>query len=154
MLLRKSVADAPRRARVSAAANERYLAALAAVPADATAGDVTQPVCRPIVKKARRYRAFNPWGPKDAALFDAIGRGEWMLNGFRHRDLRTVLHGATPTQPNASGMPAVSPGPSPSCAPTASSRKSPAPTAIELPSADVTSLPLYYPRAKLPSLNY
>jgi hypothetical protein len=96
MLLRKSVADAPRRARVSAAANERYLAALAAVPADAAAGDVTQAVCRPIVKKARRYRAFNPWGPKDAALFEAISRGEWMLNGFRNRDLRTVLHGATP----------------------------------------------------------
>ena len=95
MILRKSVADAPRRAQVSAAANDRYLGALAAVPADTAAGDVTQSVCRPIVKNGRRYRALNPWAVNDAELLEAISRGEWILNGFRNRDVRKMLHGAT-----------------------------------------------------------
>jgi hypothetical protein len=95
MILRKSVADAPRRAQVSAAANDRYLGALAAASNDLAAGDVTQALCRPIVKQGRRYRALNPWAANDAALLQAISRGEWTLNGFRNRDVRQLLHGAT-----------------------------------------------------------
>ena len=38
---------------------------------------------------------LNPWSADDAALLEAIRRGEGTLNGFRNRDLRTLLHGAT-----------------------------------------------------------
>lgn len=95
MLLRKSVADARRRAEVCAAANDRYLGALAAAPADIAAGEAVQSLCRRVVKDGRRYRALNPWAPDDAALLQLIARGEWALLGFRNRDVRTALLGAT-----------------------------------------------------------
>ena len=95
MPLRKSVADAPRRAQVCAAANDRYLAALAVAPTDTAAGDAVQSLCRRIVKDGRRHRALNPWAEDDAALLQAVARGEWTLNGFRNRDVRSALLGAT-----------------------------------------------------------
>lgn len=48
-----------------------------------------------MVKNGRRYRALNLWAPDDAALLQVVGRGEWTLNGFRNRDVRTALLGAT-----------------------------------------------------------
>ena len=36
-------------------------------------------------------RAIDPHAPTDAALLTAISRGEFTLNGFRNRDLRTLL---------------------------------------------------------------
>jgi len=36
-------------------------------------------------------RAINPLAPLDASLLEAINRGEFLLNGFRNRDLRAVL---------------------------------------------------------------
>jgi hypothetical protein len=92
MLLRKSVADAARRAQVCAAANDRYLAALATTSAGTPASTAVQPLCRRIVKKGRRYRALNPWAPGDAKLLETIARGEWALNGFRNRDVRSALY--------------------------------------------------------------
>ena len=92
MLLRKSVADAARRAQVCAAANDRYLAALATVPVETPAGEVAQPLCRRVTRKGRRYRALNPWAEEDAMLLQTIARGEWTLNGFRNRDVRAALY--------------------------------------------------------------
>jgi len=37
---------------------------------------------------------MNPLGGDDARLLGAIGRGEFAINGFRNRDLRTLLYGA------------------------------------------------------------
>ena len=90
--LRKAVADLPRRAQICDAANDRYLAALAAVPTDAAAGTVARPVCRAVVRRGRRHRALNPWADPDAALLQTIARGEWTVNGFRNRDLRAALY--------------------------------------------------------------
>ena len=96
LVLRKSAADIPRRAQVCAAANDRYLGALAGVPTGTAAGELARPVCRPIVKKGRRHRALNPWAEPDATLLETIGRGEWALHGFRNRDVRALLYpGAT-----------------------------------------------------------
>lgn len=91
MPLRKSVADAPRRAHLCAAANDRYLAALATAPTDCPAAELTRSLCRPVVKNAHRYRALNPWAENDAALLAAVARGEWTLGGFRNRDIRPLL---------------------------------------------------------------
>jgi hypothetical protein len=91
--LRRGVADLPRRAQVSRAANERYYAKLASVEAPEPLGRQVQRLCRPLIQQGRRYRGLNPWSPKDAPLLGAINRGEFALNGFRNRDLRLLLYG-------------------------------------------------------------
>jgi hypothetical protein len=95
MMLRKSVADAPRRADVCAAVNGRYLHALAAAKVETPAGQLAAPLCRRLTKNRRPYRAINPWSPTDAALLETIARGEWAIHGFRNRDLRPALYPAT-----------------------------------------------------------
>jgi DNA-binding MarR family transcriptional regulator len=35
--------------------------------------------------------ALNPWSEKDAALLQAVSRGEYAINGLRNRDLRRHL---------------------------------------------------------------
>jgi hypothetical protein len=93
--LRKAVADLPRRAQLCAAANDRYLAALATVPTGAAAGELARPVCQPIVRRGRRHRALNPWADTDATLLQTVARGEWTVHGFRNRDLRAALYQPT-----------------------------------------------------------
>jgi hypothetical protein len=90
--LRKAVADLPRRAQICRAANDRYVAALAAIPTDTAAGTLARPLCQVIVRRGRRHRALNPWSDTDAALLRLIARGEWTVNGFRNRDLRVALY--------------------------------------------------------------
>jgi hypothetical protein len=36
-------------------------------------------------------RALNPLAPEDVGLLEAINHGEFLLNGFRNRDLRARL---------------------------------------------------------------
>jgi hypothetical protein len=90
--LRKSVADLYRRAEISRAANGRSLEALASVrdktPLKAEAANV----CRPVTVDAHRYRALNPWSAADGALLETVSRGEFILAGFRNRDLRGWLY--------------------------------------------------------------
>lgn len=90
-VLRRSVADAHRRAEVCQAANERYLASLAAVETTTPLGQLTADLCQPVRWNRQRVRALNPLAPADAALLETIGRGEFLVNGFRNRDLRAHL---------------------------------------------------------------
>ena len=98
--LRKGVADIPRRVEISQAANERYLESLAAVETDASLNELTKPLCQPVTWQGRRARALNPWSPEDGKLLEIINRGEFMINGFRNRDIRVLLYGeaANPTE--------------------------------------------------------
>jgi hypothetical protein len=89
--MRKGVADLHRRAAVSQASNDRYLAALASVENTTSLGELTTRLCRPVSYKGRRVRALNPHAPADAALLAAISRGEFALNGLRNQDLRGLL---------------------------------------------------------------
>src|SRR5439155_5792211 len=89
--LQRSVGELWRRAEVSAAANRRYLAALASVTEKTPAGQASASVCRAVVRDGRRHRALNPWSAPDAALLAAVSRGEYTLNGLRNRDLRRHL---------------------------------------------------------------
>lgn len=95
MMLRKSVADAPRRAEICAAVNDRYFAALAAAKVTVPAGQIAAPLCRRVTKQRRRYRALNPWAPTDAAVLEVLARGEWTVGGLRNRDLRAALYPST-----------------------------------------------------------
>jgi hypothetical protein len=89
--MRKGIADLHRRATVSGAANDRYLQALASVEDATPLGELTTKLARPIKRDGRRVRALNPHAPGDARLLEAISRGEFALNGFRNRDIRSLL---------------------------------------------------------------
>lgn len=97
--LRKGVADLPRRAEISQAANERYLDALAAAEATTPLGKLAERICQPAQWQGRRVRALNPLAPDDAQLLSAIARGEFTINGFRNRDLRAILFGQAGDDP-------------------------------------------------------
>jgi len=94
--LRRSVSDMPRRAEVSRAANRRYLDALASTSASLPLAQAAADLCQPLTRDGRRYRALNPLNPCDAALLQAISRGEWTVAGFRNRDLQGLLYAAPP----------------------------------------------------------
>jgi hypothetical protein len=57
-------------------------------------GALTDAVCQRKTWNGRPVRALQPLAESDRALLEAIGRGEFLLNGFRNRDLRAVLYGA------------------------------------------------------------
>ena len=89
--LRKSVVDFPQRAQVCQAANERYFQSLASAEEKTPLAQLTEPVCRPVRWKGKRVRSINPLNPDDAALLEAVARGEFTIRGFRNRNLRSLL---------------------------------------------------------------
>jgi hypothetical protein len=95
--LRKSVADIHRRAQLGQTINERFANALATVEDKTPLGELVQDLGRPTKWKGRPVRAINPLAPADAALLEAVNRGEFLINGFRNRDLRALLFPETPT---------------------------------------------------------
>jgi hypothetical protein len=97
--MRKGVADLHRRAAISQKSNERYLDSLSAVEESQPLGKLTAELSRPAQWQGRRVRALNPLGDEDAALLRAVGRGEFLLNGLRNRDLRPLLYGPDPDDP-------------------------------------------------------
>jgi hypothetical protein len=96
--LRRGVADLPRRAQVSHAANERYLSALAVVDEKTPLSQEAQTICQPLRKDGQSYRALNPWSVQDGRLLEIVNRGEFAINGFRNRDLRTRLFSTKATE--------------------------------------------------------
>ena len=94
--LRKGVADTPRRAEVSQAANNRLAESLASVAETTLLGELLEPLCQPVIdKNGRRARALNPAAGPDGELLRCLAHGEFLLNGFRNRDLRTNLYQPT-----------------------------------------------------------
>ena len=85
------VADLPRRAEISQAANARYLTAQAAVDSQTPLGKVADQLAKPVVTEKSRARGLNPLTGIDARLIDILLRGEFALNGFRNRDVRDLL---------------------------------------------------------------
>ena len=75
------------------AANERYLTALAAASDATSLAEEAATVCRAIRRQGERYRALNPFNDTDAQLIEVVNRGDWVIKGFRNRDLRPLLYG-------------------------------------------------------------
>jgi hypothetical protein len=94
--LRRGVADVHRRAQVSQAANERYLDALAATDTSTPLGELIRDICKPTTFREKRVRALRPWADPDLVLLRAINRGEFAINGFRNRDLQSLLFSDAP----------------------------------------------------------
>jgi hypothetical protein len=97
--LRKSVADLSRRADVSHKATARYAEALATVEDKTPLKQLAEPLCRRVQWKGRSARALNPLAEEDAALLEAVSRGEFTLDGFRNRDLRALLYADEASSP-------------------------------------------------------
>jgi hypothetical protein len=89
--MRKGLADIARRVEVSRAANRRYLEALAVVKRPAPTQRVLDPVSRRVVKEGRAYRGLRPITEEESTLFEAILKGEHLVQGFRNKDLRRLL---------------------------------------------------------------
>jgi hypothetical protein len=95
--LRKGVADLGRRAQVSQAANGRLAESLASVAEATPLGKLLEPLSQPVRDaRGRRYRALNPTAGADGELLRCLAHGEFLINGFRNRDLRKLLYPATP----------------------------------------------------------
>lgn len=92
--MRKGVADLGRRAEVSASANHRLTESLATVAEPSSLGELLEPLGRPVEKAGRRVaRALNPLVGSDGALLRVLASGDYLLNGFRNRDVRSALFG-------------------------------------------------------------
>jgi hypothetical protein len=90
--MRKGVADAARRAEVSDASNRRYLDALSAVSTPLPLKTLTDELSKRVHWNGRPARGLNLLG-QDAALLELIGGGEFLINGFRNRDVQMALFG-------------------------------------------------------------
>jgi hypothetical protein len=91
-MMRKGVADIARRAKVSHASNRRYLDALAVVNTPTPLKSLTEQLSRPIRYKGLPVRGLNLLG-QDAGLLEGIGHGQFLLSGFRNRDVQSLLFG-------------------------------------------------------------
>jgi hypothetical protein len=89
--LRKGIADLHRRAEVSQNANERLLNALASVDDSRSVEELTADIQKPTHWGGRRVRGLRPWAD-DKKLFAAINQGDFLINGFRNRDLQKPLY--------------------------------------------------------------
>ena len=99
MKMRKSVADARQRAQVSEAANQRYVEAIASIEAPETLQVLTESLSQPVRWKKQRVRGLNLLGEEDSKLLQTVARAEFLINGFRNRDLRVALFAAVTTDP-------------------------------------------------------
>ena len=95
--MRKGIADLHRRAQVSQASNERYLEALAAADVSTPLGELVSQVQRRAKIGNSKVRALRPLDPHDMSLLQAVNHGEFVVNGFRNRDIAETLYGSPPS---------------------------------------------------------
>jgi len=88
----KRVTNLPRYFEIGQAACQRYAQALAEVEDPRAAYTQVHRLTRPCCRQGHRGRGFNPLRQEDAALFEAVVRGEHLLHGFRNRDIVAQLY--------------------------------------------------------------
>ena len=91
--MRKGVADLHRQAEVSQRATDRFAESLATVVEPTPLGKLLAPLGRPVIKDGNRTRALNPLTGADGELLRVLAQGDFLLHGFRNRDVRLALHG-------------------------------------------------------------
>ena len=91
--MRKGIADLHRRAEVSQQTNDRLLNALASVDDSRSLRELTADIQKHTTWGGRRVRGLRPWA-EDQELLAAINHGEFLINGFRNRDLQNLLYRA------------------------------------------------------------
>lgn len=98
--MRKGVSDLWRTFQVGAAANHRYLDAMAAAPLKGKGVAALDALCRPRIKNGRTYARFSPLTEGDLSLFRAALAGEHAIGGFRNRDLMRRLYPTPAADPD------------------------------------------------------
>jgi hypothetical protein len=99
MPLRKGIADIRRRVQLSQAANDRYLEALAVVGETRPAHQLLDAVAKRVEVAGRKYRPLHPIAPNESAVYAALLRGDYLLQGIRNEDLRKQLFAAAELDP-------------------------------------------------------
>jgi hypothetical protein len=89
--MNKGVANFYHYHAVARAANDRYLAALAVVDRPPASAKLLDRLHRPARLGPRRRRGLNLLRVQEQQLFRAVLRGEHHINGFRNRDVQTLL---------------------------------------------------------------
>lgn len=97
--LRRGIADMSRRAELGRAAIARYLDALSVVGDPTPSHRLLDPVSQRVTRDGRPYRPLRPISPDEAALFAAVLRGEFAVQGFHNKDLRHALYPAVEHDP-------------------------------------------------------
>jgi hypothetical protein len=97
--MRKGVADIQRRTDLSQQINDRHAEFLATVAEPEPLGTLVANLCEPVQWHGRRARGLNPLAGGDVALLDAVSRGDFLIHGFRNRDLRPLLYGPKQVTP-------------------------------------------------------
>jgi hypothetical protein len=97
--MRKGIADLYHRGEVSQQINLRYLDALAAVDDSTSLLELIGPLERPVVCDGKRSRALRPFDVEDRRLLQAISGGEFLIRGFRNKDLQSLLYDGDPESP-------------------------------------------------------
>jgi hypothetical protein len=96
--MRKGIADLHRRAEVSQKANDRLLNALATADDSRSVEELTAGIQRPTTYSGRQLRGLRPWSD-DKDLLTAINHGEFVINGFRNRNLQALLYSTEAATP-------------------------------------------------------
>jgi hypothetical protein len=89
--MRKGIADLHRRAEISQHVNDRLINALASVDDSRTLEELIASLQQPVTWKQRRVRALRPFA-EDRQLLETVNHGDFLINGFRNRDLQAVLY--------------------------------------------------------------
>jgi hypothetical protein len=97
-VMRKGIADLHRRAEVSQKSNDRLLAALASVDDSRSVEELTAEMQKHTTWGGRRVRGLRPWA-EDKDLLAAVNHGDFLINGFRNRDLQELLYSGKPQSP-------------------------------------------------------
>jgi hypothetical protein len=74
------------------ACNQRYLEALAAVEDPTPSYDELKKLTERQRDKGRSYAGFNPAREDEARLFAAVLAGDYVVQGFRNKDIRAALY--------------------------------------------------------------
>jgi hypothetical protein len=99
--MRQGVVDLPGRAEVCKQINARYAESLATVEEKTSLAEITKDLGKRTAWKGRSVRAINPLADEDVRLLEAVHRGDFLINGFRNRDLRAILFPELPATPAA-----------------------------------------------------
>jgi len=82
-----------------AASNRRYLEFLSELDDPSAGIKALNTISQPSTDASgRSHRGFNFFLPSDQKVFETILRGEFVISGWRNKDLRRVLPGTTPSQ--------------------------------------------------------
>jgi hypothetical protein len=96
--MRKGIADLHRRTQVSQKSNDRLLEALASVDDSRSVEELTAEIQKHTTWGGRRVRGLRPWA-EDKDLLAAVNHGDFLINGFRNRDLQAALYSGKPQSP-------------------------------------------------------